>query len=285
MVSTYPARPVDCGVLAMSKDTIPLVSQHNRPYTLSVVMIVKNEAENLKISLPAVADWVDEIIVLDSGSTDNSEAIAKQYGAKWFVNTDWQGFGKQKQLAQSYAKGDWILALDADEEVGPELKENILATTAQKPTNTVYGLRRIDYIFGHAIDNPKWILPIKAHWRLYPSHFIYNDNRVHESVDISTAEQTVALAGYLRHHTAKSLEFLLQKRLDYAKTWAKERHEKGKKTSIIGVLGHTIWAFLKTWLMEGRFLIGRYGFIYAYVFSQYTFNKYAILYALHHTVK
>lgn len=264
----------------MSKDTTPLVSQHNRPYTLSVVMIVKNEAENLGISLPAVADWVDEIIVLDSGSSDNSKAIAEQYGAKWFVNTDWQGFGKQKQLAQSYAKGDWILALDADEEVSIELKESILAQISQAPANTVYGLRRIDYIFGHPIDNPKWLLPIKAYWRLYPKDFGYNDNRVHESVDVSRAAQTLALSGYLRHHTAKNLDFLLQKRLSYAKTWAKERYEKGKTTHLIGVLGHTLWAFFRTWIIEGRWLMGRYGFLYACVFSQYTFNKYVMLYEL-----
>lgn len=264
----------------MSESDNRLLSRHNRPYSLSVVMIVKNEAENLNISLPAVADWVDEIIILDSGSTDNSEEIAKQYGAKWFVNTDWQGFGKQKQLAQSYATGDWILALDADEEVSDVLKAHIIETILAPPAQIVYGIRRIDYIFGHPIDNPKWIFPIKAHWRLYPNYFTYNDNRVHESVDISQAKQTIALGGYLHHHTAKSLDFLLQKRLDYAKTWAKERNERQKKTSLMGVLSHTLWAFFKTWIMEGRVLMGRYGFLYACVFSQYTFNKYAMLYVL-----
>lgn len=257
-------------------------AKQQRPYTISVVMIVKNEAENLKISLPAVADWVDEIIVLDSGSTDSSEAIAKQYGAKWFVNTDWQGFGKQKQLAQSYAKGDWILALDADEEVSPELKNSILSTTLQKPTDIVYGIRRIDYILGHPIDNPKWINPMKAHWRLYPKKFTYNDNRVHESVDIHLAKQTDRLSGYLHHHTADNVAFLLNKRLDYAITWANERHQQQKKTHIFGVIGHTVWAFLKTWVIEGRFIIGRYGLIYSCIFAQYTFNKYALLYDLNH---
>ena len=75
-------------------------------YRLSVVMIVKNEADNLKVSLPAIADWVDEIIILDSGSTDDGQKIAQSHGAKWHVNTDWQGFGRQRQLAQAYATGD-----------------------------------------------------------------------------------------------------------------------------------------------------------------------------------
>lgn len=121
-------------------------TQPIRPYRLSVVMIVKNEARNLALSLPAIADMADEMIILDSGSTDNSQAIAQQYGAKWFVNTDWPGFGKQRQIAQSYATGDWILALDADEVVDAVLKEEILRATLSKPENTVYGLRCLDYI-------------------------------------------------------------------------------------------------------------------------------------------
>lgn len=251
-----------------------------RPYTISVVMIVKNEADNLKRSLPAVADWVNEIIVLDSGSTDNSQAVAEQHGAKWFVNTDWQGFGKQKQLAQSYAEGDWILALDADEVVSSTLKDSILQATQNPPARTVYGVRRIDYIFGHPIDNATWLRALKAHWRLYPRQFGYNDNQVHESVDVSNAGNTLALSGYLHHHTADSPTFLLRKRLDYAATWATERHNQQKTVSIFGVMGHSLWAFCKTWLVEERFLMGRYGLIYAAIFTGYTFNKYAILYDL-----
>ena len=81
-----------------------------RSYRLSVVMIVKNEAKNLAITLPSLQGLADEIIVLDSGSTDNSRQLVEQYGGKWYINTDWQGFGKQRQLAQSYATGDWIFA-------------------------------------------------------------------------------------------------------------------------------------------------------------------------------
>lgn len=280
MVSTYSTRPMDCGVLAMNKESNELMSKHNRPYTLSMVMIVKNEAENLKVSLPAVADWVDEMIVLDSGSTDNSEEIAKQYGAKWFVNTDWQGFGKQKQLAQSYAKGDWILALDADEEVSLELKESILTAIQKKPADVVYGLRRIDYIFGHPVDNAKWLVSLKPYWRLYPKKFSFNENMVHESLDITLTKHTIALAGYLYHHTAPCLYHLFQKRLDYAKVWADEAYGKNKKTNILAIMGHSFWNFLRVYFLEGRFLLGTYGLIYACIFTQYTFNKYVILYHL-----
>ena len=240
-------------------------------------MIVKNEAKNLAITLPSLQGLADEIIVLDSGSTDNSRQLVEQYGGTWYVNTDWQGFGKQRQLAQSYATGDWIFALDADEEVTPQLKESILKIITQKPDNTVYGIKRIDCIFGHEIDPSYWT--IKAHWRLYPCHFYYNENLVHESVVLHNAI-TKTLDGFMRHHTAETPLFWLQKRLDYAKAWAEDRHKKGRKISFYKVIFNPIWAFIKQYLIDGRFLKGKYGLIYSLLFMQYTFNKYAILYDL-----
>ncbi len=255
------------------------MSNTNRPYRLSVVMMVKNEAKNLAISLPPLAGLADEIIILDSGSTDNSQEIALQHGAKWFVNTDWQGFGRQRQIAQSYATGDWILALDADEEITDELKQSILAVIQNKPDNTVYGIKRIDCIFGHEIDNQHWA--IKAHWRLYPSTFGYNDNLVHESVVLNNAKTSV-LKGFMRHHTAETPLFWLTKRLEYAKAWADDRHNQGKKGKFSKVVLNPFWAFFKQYLVDGRFLKGEYGLIYSLLFTQYTFNKYAILYDLTH---
>lgn len=250
-----------------------------KPYRLSVVMIVKNEAHNLALSLPSVVNFADEIIILDSGSNDNSREIAKQFGAKWFVNTDWQGFGKQRQLAQSYAIGDWILALDADEVVTPTLKNSILQVIANEPTNTVYGLKRLDFVFGHQIDNPFW--GVKAHWRLYPKKFQYDNNLVHESVVLNDAN-TKKLTGFLEHHTAPTSKFWLEKRLQYAKAWADDRHQQGKKGKFYKVIFNPLWAFFKQYIIDGRFLQGRYGLIYSLLFVQYTFNKYACLYDLSH---
>lgn len=198
-------------------------------YKLSVVIMVKNEAKNLAISLPPLVGLADEIIILDSGSTDNSKQIAEQFNAKWFVNTDWQGFGRQRQIAQSYATGDWILALDADEEITDELKQSILAVIQNRPENTVYGLKRLDFIFGHQIDNAYW--GVKAYWRLYPKSYNFNNLTVHESLDI-TGAKTVKLPGFLHHHTAPDPLFLLQKRLSYAQTWAVRKCRKRQKIRV-----------------------------------------------------
>src|SRR5471032_1020901 len=91
---------------------------------LSVVLIARNEAELLPDCLASVS-WADEIIILDSGSTDNTQEVAERLGAKFYQNVDWQGFGKQRQRAQSCATGDVILMIDADERVTPELRQSI----------------------------------------------------------------------------------------------------------------------------------------------------------------
>ena len=248
-------------------------------YRLSVVMIVKNEAANLRRSLPAIAQVADEIVILDSGSTDDSEQIARAHGAHWHTNTDWQGYGIQRQRAQTFASGDWILALDADEVPDEALLQALATKKHEAPGNIVYGIRRIDYVFGHAIDSPRWRL--KAHWRLYPARFAYNANPVHESVELNDA-RTAVLPGFLQHHTADTPHFWLAKRLAYALTWAKERHARGKRVSAFGAAGRALWAFFKQYLGDGRFLCGRAGWVYAWLFAQYTFNKYALLNDLNH---
>ena len=104
--------------------------------TISVAMIVKNEAHHLASCLDTVKDWVDEIIILDSGSTDDTKHIAEQYGAKFYQNIDWPGFGKQRQLAQQHVTSDYVLWLDADERITPELRQSIQNAIAQDAPNT-----------------------------------------------------------------------------------------------------------------------------------------------------
>lgn len=259
----------------------PALNQVSRPYRLSVVMIVKNEAKNLKKSLPALYGWIDELIVLDSGSTDESKALVEQAGGTWRINTDWPGFGRQRQLAQGYATGDWILALDADEEITEKLKDSILEKIQKAPSNTIYGIKRVDCIFGHKIDNPYW--PLKAHWRLYPKAYQYDNALVHESVMTDGAELE-PLNGLMLHHTADTPYFWLDKRLAYAKAWAEDRHQQGKTVHFSAVYLRPLWAFIKQYIIDGRFLMGKYGLIYATFFAEYTFNKYAILYDLKHNL-
>ncbi|MGV8927435.1 MAG: glycosyltransferase family 2 protein [Ewingella sp.] len=249
---------------------------------LSVVLIVRNEAELLTDCLSSIS-WADEIIVLDSGSTDATEEISRRFGAKFYQNTDWQGFGKQRQLAQRYATGDVILMIDADERVSPELRQSIESVLQNADKNRVYSLGRLNLFLGRFMRHSGWY-PDRVN-RLYnATHFRYNDDLVHESLSIGTAE-IVPLKGDLLHLTCCKLFDFQRKQLNYAEAWAKQRHQQGRRCSFFSIISHTLGAFFKTWILRTGFLDGKQGLILAGVNAQYTFNKYAALWALSHQLQ
>jgi len=245
---------------------------------LSVVMIAKNEAELLPDCLASVS-WADEIIVLDSGSSDDSVEIATQAGAKVYRSDDWQGYGIQRQRAQHYATGDMILMIDADERVSPELRAAIEQVLVAPPSRTVYSLGRSNLFLGRFMRHSGWY-PDRV-MRLYPRTFRYNDNLVHESLQ-SDGAPVVALPGDLQHLTCRDLITFQRKQLAYAEAWATERHQRGKRCGLFSVFSHTLGAFVKTLLLRAGFLDGKQGWILAVVNAQYTFNKYSALWALNH---
>ena len=244
---------------------------------LSVVMIVKNEAELLPDCLASVS-WADEIIVLDSGSHDATLAIAQQFGASVYQATTWPGYGKQRQQAQAYASGEMILMIDADERVTPALRtaiEQVLNAPSQ--LNTVYSLGRLNLFLGRFMRHSGWY-PDRV-VRLYPRAYRYNDDWVHESLETREA-QIVALPGDLHHLTCRDFPAFQRKQLAYAEAWARQRYQHGKRCGVFSVFSHTLGAFCKTLLLRAGFLDGRQGWLLAVVNAQYTFNKYAALWAL-----
>ncbi|MBD2781131.1 glycosyltransferase family 2 protein [Xenorhabdus szentirmaii] len=244
---------------------------------LSVVMIAKNAADLIADCLLSVG-WADEIIVLDSGSTDETCRIASEMGAKVYTNAQWPGFGRQRQLAQSYASGDYIFMIDTDERVTPELKFAIEQVLDNPDDNKVYRCARLNLFMGKFMKHSGWY-PDRV-IRLYcRERYQYNDNQVHESLDTQGAS-VVTLKGNLRHLTCRSLMEFQQKQLNYARDWAKHRHEQGKKTHYFSIFSHMLGAFFKTWLLRVGFLDGKQGLLLAIVNAQYTFNKYAALWEL-----
>lgn len=245
---------------------------------LSVVMIAKNEAELLPDCLASVS-WADEIIVLDSGSSDDTVEIATQAGAQVYRSDDWQGYGIQRQRAQHYATGDMILMIDADERISPELRAAIEQVLVAPPSRTIYSLGRSNLFLGRFMRHSGWY-PDRV-MRLYPRTFRYNDNLVHESLQ-SDGAPVVALPGDLEHLTCRDLIAFQRKQLAYAEAWATERHQRGKRCGLFSVFSHTLGAFVKTLLLRAGFLDGKQGWILAVVNAQYTFNKYSALWALNH---
>lgn len=245
--------------------------------SLSVVMIAKNEAGLLPDCLRSVA-WADEIIVLDSGSEDDSVAVAESLGAKVFTHTDWQGFGKQRQLAQSYASHDYVLMIDADERVTPELRQSIERVLNAPDDGAVYSCARRNLFLGRFMRHSGWY-PDRVN-RLYAnSRYRYNDDLVHESLNIGDAK-VIPLSGDMLHLTCRDFFAFQRKQLRYAEEWATQRHQAGKRCGYLSILTHTFGAFVKTWLLRAGFLDGKQGLLLAVVNAQYTFNKYAALWAL-----
>ena len=248
---------------------------------LSVVLIARNEAGLLAECLESVS-WADEIILLDSGSEDETLDVAREFGAKVFTHTDWPGFGKQRQQAQSHATGDYILMIDADERVSPELRQSVEKVLNNPQENTVYSLGRSNLFLGKFMRHSGWY-PDRVN-RLYPSHFHYNDDLVHESLETKDAK-VVPLQGDLLHLTCRDFFTFQRKQLNYAEAWATQRHQQGRRCSFFSVISHTLGAFVKTWILRAGFLDGKQGLILAGVNAQYTFNKYAALWAFSHQLQ
>lgn len=244
--------------------------------TIAAVIITKNEQDSLRDCLESLR-WVDEIIIVDSGSTDNTEAIAREYTEHFYVNAKWPGFGKQKQLAQSYATSDWILAVDADERIDETLRQNILTMLENPPENTVYNLNELTWVFGRFLKHSGWYY---RHVRLYPNKLTkYNDNLVHESVIIPQGCQVAELDGDILHYSYQNLNHYLVKSAGYAKAWADQRQARGKKASLSQGIIHALGCFMKMYLLKRGFLDGKQGFLIAVLSAHSTFVKYADLWA------
>lgn len=243
--------------------------------TLAVALIVKNEEKHLQACLETVAGWADEIVILDSGSSDQTESIARRYTDRFFVNDDWKGFGPQRRLAQQHIRSDYVLWLDADERVTPELKASILAAVQQNKPHTLYKIDRLTTAFGKQIRfsgwSPDWVT------RLYCTKDTqYNNALVHESVEVPKGFALVALSGHLEHYTFEYLGQYTAKTQQYMKAWADQR--EGKKTSsLTGAVLHGFFRFFKMYVIKRGFLDGRHGLLLAILSANTTFTRYADL--------
>jgi len=243
--------------------------------TISAVLIVKNE-ENILTACLDKLRWVDEIIILDSGSTDNTLAKARQYTSHIYVDADWQGFGIQRQRAQARASGDWILMVDADEHVTNELSHEIQQVVKENDQRKVYAVPRLPWCFGGFIRHSGWYPAYKV--RLYPKNAAaYDDQRVHEKLEYLKPVDVVRLKGDLLHFTYYDLKQYLIKSTLYAAEWAEQRDRVGKKGSLLRGVSHGIFCFLRMYLLRAGFLDGKRGFLLASLSAFSTFAKYADL--------
>lgn len=239
----------------------------NRP-TLSVILITKNEAALIDQALASV-QWADEIIVVDSGSTDATVEICRRYTDKVTV-TDWPGFGAQKNRALALATGEWVLSIDADEQVSPELAQEIRATV-QDAAYPVYSLPRLSSFMGRPIRHGDW-WPDEIPRLFRRTQARFSDDLVHERLVFEGAAGR--LQHLLLHQSIRSIEQLLGKTNSYTTGGAVRVRQAGKSCSIGTAIGHAFWAFLRGYVFKRGFLDGKEGFIIALSVAENSFYKY-----------
>ncbi len=222
----------------------------------SIVLIIRNEAENLPRCL-ASCRWADEIVVLDTGSTDNSEEIVRNFGGK-FIYSDWQGFGLTKQKAVALASHDWIFSIDADEEVSPGLAARILNILQQPDPQVAWRFRRRTWYLNRFIRYSGWQkdFPLRLFNRRFGN---FNDKPVHESVQFGGSKQFADEILY--HYSYPTLESHLLK-MDKYSTIAAQTYN-GRRISVVQAVFSGWFKFMRMFILQLGFLDGRAGFILA----------------------
>jgi glycosyltransferase involved in cell wall biosynthesis len=242
---------------------------------LSVVLITLNEAANLPRTLASVR-WAQEIIVVDSGSTDQTLEIARQGGARIFEEP-WQGFGAQKNSAISRATGDWVLSLDADEEVSPELAAEIQHLLAGDPPFSAYRVPRLNHFLGRPLRHGGyWPDPKLRLFRRGAARF--EDRQVHESMQSTSPLGT--LRNPLLHHCYPTLEDYIEHMNRYSAIGAQMLVSSGRAPRSLpafawGALINPAATFLYNYFFRLGFLDGRQGLLQHLNHSVYIHWKYA----------
>jgi len=258
----------------MEKD---MAKTEDKPYSLSVIVITLNEADRIETCLRSVASIASEIIVLDSGSSDGTVDIARRYTDQVF-ETDWPGYGPQKQRALQKATGEWVLSIDADEALSPELCEEIDRTLRNNPDAVGYKLPWAVTIFGQTLNHGRSARAPLRLFRREGSRF--TNSPVHEKILLPKGEVNT-LKGRLLHFTHRDFGHYLEKNRNYAWLGAQKRFSSGKKGfGLTGASLRAIWTFFQIYIIRLGFLDGRIGFLVAVMYGQGSFNKYAGLWAL-----
>ena len=244
---------------------------------LSVVLVVHNAEAQLPACLASVP-FADEVVVVDSGSSDGTAACAGQHGAR-VVQRDWMGFGLQKQFAVAQARNDWVLCLDADERVSPELERSIRAAL-EAPVAPVYRMRRRNRFLGrwlsHGEGYPDWST------RMFDRrNAAWSDDPVHEKVLYSVTPGT--LAGDLLHESAEDIANYLQKQNRYSTLAAQQLFERGHNGGAFQLVLSPFVRFTKFYILRLGFLDGLPGLVHTSIGCASSFMKYAKLIELTRT--
>ena len=249
---------------------------------LSVIIITLNEADRLARCLDSIKDIADEIVVFDSGSTDETVAIAKRYTDKIW-QTDWPGFGKQKQRALDQASGEWVLSIDADEAVDAQMSQWLSDFLDSDKSHQGSGIvaAKLPWgvtLYGKRLDDGRSArAPLRLVRREGAS---FTDVEVHEKI-LHGPGKVVQAKGRLLHYTHRDFGHALEKNMQYAWLGSQKYFNQGRRSrSLLLALLRATWTFFLIYIFRRGFLDGSVGFLIAVGYAQNNFNKHAGLWTL-----
>jgi glycosyltransferase involved in cell wall biosynthesis len=242
---------------------------------ISATVITFNEERNIRETLQSLS-WVDEIVVVDSGSSDSTLEICRGFTDRIF-HRGWTGYVDQKNFAVQKACHDWIFSLDADERPSPELRAEIQELARQGFRNTGYRIPRVAFFMGRWIRHGDWYPDYQL--RLFDRrHGRWEGGRVHESVKMKKPPDF--LRGEIRHYTYRSFSDYLKRLDSYSSLAALDYRQRGKSATPFSLLAHPLAVLFKTYVLKRGFLDGTAGFVVAVMGAVSVFFKYAKLYEL-----
>lgn len=247
------------------------------PCLLSVIVIARDEQDRIGRCLDSVSPIADELIVLDSGSTDRTVEIARSYTDRVY-ETDWPGYGIQKQRALEKASCEWVLSIDADEALSDELRWEICSMIEEETDAAGFRLPWAVYMFGKILKHGR---SGRAPLRLFRRQGArFSADLVHEKV-IPPPGRIYRMKGRLLHYTHRDFGHYLEKNRKYAWLGAQRRYRSGKHGfGLTGAAFRALWTFVQIYFVRLGFLDGRAGFLSAVMYAQGSFNKYAGLWTL-----
>ena len=249
--------------------------------TISAIIITKNEERNIGRCLASLDGIADEVIVVDSGSTDRTGEICRDHGAT-FVFHRWEGYSEQKNYANGLAHCEWILSVDADEALSPTLRQSILRLKKEGArTDTVYRMNRLTNYCGRFVRHCGWYPDSKI--RLWPTGLASWEGVVHEELHFELPPRFATLHGDLLHYSYYSITEHSDRQNHYAMLAAKKLHSQGRRVTTFAIALKSSWTFVRDFYLRLGFLDGFTGYAICRFNAHYTFMKYSRLRELNKT--
>ncbi len=243
--------------------------------TVTVFVMTKNEEAIIRQCLEKL-QWADELLVVDSHSTDRTREIAGEMGAK-VLTRDFTNFSDQANYGLSMAEGDWVIQIDADEIMPPELRDSIRKTVADNPKEEIFAVRRDSVVFGRRLKSTAW----SNEWvpRLFRKGAVTFVGAVHQDPQIA-GRPVGRLEGTLLHYTYRSTEQYFAKFQVYSTLWAKKARENGRRTSLTLAGASSLWRVFHDYFIRGGIRDGRIGMVLSLLAGMHTFIRHIKLWGL-----